>query len=221
MRIFLKKKNCKNRFSVWSKNCLGAPRPPAKLLLSNITTLSNSFLALNAFYYPQKEQNSCNKCFSFSSSALLHLFFASISIVFVDRGEGGKNVSLLNTYLLNTLPQINSEYTALLTDDPVQRASLLQAVEEHRHKFPDFLKSALAKSLSNFQIDFLQFLRCLTSSKSFVIHYFLVLLNVLLHFSYVFNLTIHYWWLLVKAHLSLSSSALYYNVMSKHFGIRK
>jgi len=26
----------------------------------------------------------------------------------------------------------NSDYTALLTDDPVQRASLLQAVEDHR-----------------------------------------------------------------------------------------
>jgi len=59
----------------------------------------------------------------------------------------------------------NSDYTVLLTDDPVQRTSLLQAVEDHRHKFHDFFKAALAKSLSNFQM---QILRCLTSSKCFV-----------------------------------------------------
>jgi len=41
--------------------------------------------------------------------------------------------------------KLNSDYTTLLTDDPVQRASLLQAVEDHRHKFPDFFKAALAK----------------------------------------------------------------------------
>jgi len=29
--------------------------------------------------------------------------------------------------------KINSDYTALLTDDPVQRARLLQAVEDHKH----------------------------------------------------------------------------------------
>jgi len=34
-------------------------------------------------------------------------------------------------------------------------------------------------------------------------------------------LTIHYWWLLVKAHSSLSSGTLYYDVMSEDFGIRK
>jgi len=62
----------------------------------------------------------------------------------------------------------NSDYTALLTDDPVQRDSLLQAVEDRRHKFPDFFKAVLAKSLLNFQIDYLQLLRCLTSSKCFV-----------------------------------------------------
>jgi len=80
-----------------------------------------------------------------------------------------------------------------------------------------FFKAALAKSLSNFQIDYLQFLWCLTSSKCFV---FLVLL-ISLHFSYVLNLTVHYWWLLVKAHSSLSSSTLYYDVMNEDFGIRK
>jgi len=55
--------------------------------------------------------------------------------------------------------KFNSDYTALLTDDPVQRASLLQAIEVHRHKFPDFFKAALAKSLVEFSIYYLQFLR--------------------------------------------------------------
>jgi len=57
--------------------------------------------------------------------------------------------------------KLNSDYAALLTDDPEQWASLLQAVEDHRHKFPDFFKAALAKSLTNYQIDYLRFLRCL------------------------------------------------------------
>jgi len=83
-----------------------------------------------------------------------------------------------NQFFVNSVKVINdaaereikliSDYTALLSDDPVQRASLLQAVEDHRHKFSDFFKAALAKSLLNFQIDYLQFLRCLTSSKCFV-----------------------------------------------------
>jgi len=111
--------------------------------------------------------------------------------------------------------KLNSDYTALLIDDLVQWTSLLQAVKDHRHKFPDFFKVALAKSLSNFQTDYLQLL--LTLSKCFVyILFFLVLLNVSLHFSYVFNLTILYWWLLVKAHPFLSSSMVYYDVMSEH-----
>jgi len=75
--------------------------------------------------------------------------------------------------------KLNSDHTALLTDDPMQRASLLQAVEDHRHKFPDIFKAALAKSLSNFQIDYLQFLRCLTSSKCFV--YIIISLFYLFH----------------------------------------
>jgi len=64
--------------------------------------------------------------------------------------------------------KLNPDYAALLTDDPMQRASFLQAVEDHRHKFTDFFKHPLANSLSNFQIDYLQFLRCLTSSKCLV-----------------------------------------------------
>jgi len=37
----------------------------------------------------------------------------------------------------------------------------------------------------------------------------------------VFNLNVHYWWLLIRAHSSLSSITLYYDVMSEDFGIRK
>jgi len=34
----------------------------------------------------KKEQNNYSKCPAFASCALLHLFFTSISVVFVDRG---------------------------------------------------------------------------------------------------------------------------------------
>jgi len=50
-----------------------------------MTTLSSSFQALIAFYYPsKKEQN------NYSAFALSHLFFISNSVVFVDKGR--KNV---------------------------------------------------------------------------------------------------------------------------------
>jgi len=39
----------------------------------------------------KKEQNYYSKCFVFASSALLHLFFTSNSVVFIDRGR--KNIS--------------------------------------------------------------------------------------------------------------------------------
>lgn len=38
-----------------------------------------------------------------------------------------------------------SEYSSILTDNEEQRASLLQAVEKHRHDYPDFRKSTLRK----------------------------------------------------------------------------
>jgi len=66
---------------------------PVLLLSPAITTLSSSFIALNVFYSLQKEQNKYNKCSDFTSSALVHLFFISNSVVFVDRGH--KNISCL------------------------------------------------------------------------------------------------------------------------------
>jgi len=51
-----------------------APQTPALLLSPTITNLSAVFLALNAVYDVQKEQNSYSKCAVFASSALLHLF---------------------------------------------------------------------------------------------------------------------------------------------------
>jgi len=59
-------------------------KPPALLLPPTMTTLSSSFLALNAVYYLQKRTN-------FVSSKFLQLFFTSNSVVFVDRGR--KNIS--------------------------------------------------------------------------------------------------------------------------------
>jgi len=61
---------------------------PAVLLLSTITSLSGSFLALNAFYSPNtQEKNDHSKYCAFASFALLYLFFTSNSVVFVD-GDG-------------------------------------------------------------------------------------------------------------------------------------
>lgn len=41
--------------------------------------------------------------------------------------------------------KLNSDYAAYITDKEQQRASLLQAVEEHRQMFPDFKKSTIAR----------------------------------------------------------------------------
>ena len=43
--------------------------------------------------------------------------------------------------------KLYSDYVAILTDNPCQRASMLQAVEEHRKKFPGFSKVVLAKPI--------------------------------------------------------------------------
>jgi len=48
--------------------------------------------------------------------------------------------------------KLNSDCTALLTDDPVQRANLLQPVEDHKHKFPDFSKLPLPKHCRIFKL---------------------------------------------------------------------
>jgi len=56
------------------------PQTPALLLPHTITTLSSSFLAVNAVYYFEKRTN-------FASSKLLQLFsLQTWYIVFVDRG---------------------------------------------------------------------------------------------------------------------------------------
>jgi len=54
-----------------------ASRPPRFYSPPTIrpTTLSSSFLVVNAFYSPQKDPSNYSKCFAFASSALLHLFF--------------------------------------------------------------------------------------------------------------------------------------------------
>ena len=41
--------------------------------------------------------------------------------------------------------KLNTEYAAILTDNPVQPASLLQSVEQHRKNYPDFRKRTLKK----------------------------------------------------------------------------
>jgi len=57
------------------KNCKNLP--------PTITTLSSLFLMLNAFYFAKKSSN-YSKCSAFASFALLHLFFNSNSISFVE-----------------------------------------------------------------------------------------------------------------------------------------
>jgi len=78
MRIF--GKNVKDRLSVGGS----APGSPPLLFPPTITTLSSSFLTLNAVHYSSMKNNFC-----FFQN--LHLFFTSNSEVFVDRGC--KNIS--------------------------------------------------------------------------------------------------------------------------------
>jgi len=93
-------KNCKSRLRVEGS----APEPPfasggweprpqtsALLLPHTITTLLSLFLMLNAFYSAEKETSNYYKCSAFASSALLHLFFNSNSVSFV---EGGARIFL-------------------------------------------------------------------------------------------------------------------------------
>ena len=42
--------------------------------------------------------------------------------------------------------KLNTEYAVILTDDPQQRERILQAVEDHRKRFPEFSKAALSES---------------------------------------------------------------------------
>jgi len=61
------------------------PQTPTLLLLLTIVNLSSTFLALNAFYYPQKNNNIITvNVLLLLLPQLLHLFFISNSIVFVD-----------------------------------------------------------------------------------------------------------------------------------------
>jgi len=69
----------KNRFNIG-----GSVSELPLLLPPTITTLSSSFLTLNAVYYLQKRAK-------FASSKFIQLFFTSNSVVFVGRGR--KNIS--------------------------------------------------------------------------------------------------------------------------------
>ena len=42
--------------------------------------------------------------------------------------------------------KLSTDYAAILTDHPQQRERILQAVEDHRKRFPEFSKAALFKS---------------------------------------------------------------------------
>ena len=42
--------------------------------------------------------------------------------------------------------KLNTDYAAILTNDPQQRERILLAVEDHRKRFPEFSKAALSKS---------------------------------------------------------------------------
>jgi len=95
--------NCKNHLSIggsapepsFASGGWGLrPQTPALLLLPTITTLSSLFLVLNAFYSAQKKQvTTANVLSAFASSALLHLFFNSNSVTFVEE-EGGAKIFL-------------------------------------------------------------------------------------------------------------------------------
>jgi len=63
------------------------------LLPPTITTLSSSFLVLNAFFPLKKETSNYRycKCSAFTSYAILHLFLNSNSVNFVEGGR--KNIS--------------------------------------------------------------------------------------------------------------------------------
>ena len=47
--------------------------------------------------------------------------------------------------LLKGMSSFTQEYSCILTADPEQRASLMQAVEKHRRDYPDFRKFTLRK----------------------------------------------------------------------------
>jgi len=66
-------------------------QPPALLLPPTLTTLSSSFLALNAFHYPQKRRKQLSKC----SSLLLSQFSTNISLQTLQFSlmGGHKNIS--------------------------------------------------------------------------------------------------------------------------------
>jgi len=84
-------KTCKNRFKVGGSASETHTQTTALLLLSPISSLSSVFLTLNLFYYPETRKNDHSKCSSFSSFTLLHLFFTSNTVIFVD--VGGRNIS--------------------------------------------------------------------------------------------------------------------------------
>ena len=55
--------------------------------------------------------------------------------------------------------KLNTENAAILTVNPVQRASLLQSVVQHRKNYPDFRKITLNKSFKEWVIYFIEFIR--------------------------------------------------------------
>ena len=53
-----------------------------------------------------------------------------------------KTVKVVNDAAVRGI-KLHSDYVSILTDNPRQRASMLQAVEEHRQKFPGFSKAVI------------------------------------------------------------------------------
>ena len=43
--------------------------------------------------------------------------------------------------------KLHSDYVVILADNPCQRASISQPVEEHKQKLPGFFKAVLAKPM--------------------------------------------------------------------------
>jgi len=66
------------------------PSDPRAFIPPTITTLTSSFLVLNAFYSAKKEPNNYSKCSAFAYFALLHLYFCLNSVSFVEGGR--KNI---------------------------------------------------------------------------------------------------------------------------------
>lgn len=64
---------------------------------------------------------------------------------FVTAQEFVNTVEVVND-AAERMVKLNTDYAAFITDDKKQRASLLQAVEDHRNRYADFSKSTISST---------------------------------------------------------------------------